>query len=83
MTKNIIILILGFLVWAAYSDEANSASQENQYCDIKTTLVKTVDKDGKVINQESKEIFIFSKTNNFPCYAVITIAIYFANCTNW
>ena len=56
MTKNIIILILGFLVWVAYNDEAHSANQENQYCDIKTTLIKTVDKDGKTISEENKEI---------------------------
>ena len=44
MTKNIIILILGFIVWFAYNDEAHSVNQENQYCDIKTTLIRTVDK---------------------------------------
>ena len=45
MIKNIIIIVLGYFVWLAYFDEAHSASQENQYCDIKTTIVKTVDKD--------------------------------------
>ena len=44
MIKNIIILILGYLVWFAYNDEAQSANQEDQYCDIKTTLIRTVDK---------------------------------------
>ena len=56
MIKNIIIIVLGHFVWLAYFDEAHSASQENQYCDIKTTIVKTVDKDGKTVNEESKEI---------------------------
>ena len=56
MIKNIIIIVLGYFVWLAYFDEAHSASQENQYCDIKTTIVKTVDKDGKTVNEESKEI---------------------------
>ena len=56
MIKNIIIIVLGYFVWLAYFDEAHSASQENQYCDIKTTIVKTVDKDGKTVTEESKEI---------------------------
>ena len=56
MIKNIIILILGFLVWFAYTEDALSTNQENQYCDIKTTLVQTIDKSGKIINEESKEI---------------------------
>ena len=37
--------MLGYFNWLAYFDEAHSASQKNQYCDIKTTLVKTIDKD--------------------------------------
>ena len=56
MIKNILIIVLGYFVWLAYFDEAHSANQENQYCDIKTTIVKTVDKDGKTVNEESKEI---------------------------
>ena len=56
MIKNILILVLGYFIWIAYFDEAHSANQENQYCDIKTTLIKTVDKNGKTINEESKEI---------------------------
>ena len=56
MIKNIIILVLGFLVWFAYTEDALSTNQENQYCDIKTTLVQTIDKSGKIINEESKEI---------------------------
>ena len=55
MIKNIIIIVLGYFVWLAYFDEAHSASQENQYCDIKTTIVKTVDKDWKTVTEESKE----------------------------
>ena len=56
MIKNIIIIVLGYFVWLAYFDEAHSANQENQYCDIKTALVKTVDKYGKTISEHSKEI---------------------------
>ena len=56
MTKNIIILILGYLVWFAYNDEAQSANQENQYCDIKTTLIRTVDENGKTISEKNEEI---------------------------
>ena len=43
--KATLLLMLGFLVWFAYIDEAHSINQENQYCDIKTTLVRTVDED--------------------------------------
>ena len=54
-------MILGFLVWFAYTEDALSTNQENQYCDIKTTLVQTIDKSGKVINEESFEY----KSNSF------------------
>ena len=56
MIKNIIILILGFLVWFAYIDEAHSVNQENQYCDIKTTLIRTVDQDGNTLSEKNEEI---------------------------
>ena len=56
MIKNIIILILGFLVWFAYIDEAHSVNQEDQYCNIKTTLVRTVDENGNTISEKNKEI---------------------------
>ena len=56
MTKNIIILILGFIVWFAYNDEAHSVNQENQYCDIKTTLIRTVDENGNTISEKNVEI---------------------------
>ena len=55
MIKNIIILILGFFVWYAYIDEAHSVNQENQYCDIKTTLVRTVDENGNTISEKNEE----------------------------
>ena len=58
MIKNIIILILATLVWFAYTEEAYSVNQENQYCDIKTTLVKTVDKNGKVISEKNEETVV-------------------------
>ena len=56
MIKNIIIIVLGYFVWFAYFDEAHSASQENQYCDIKTTLVRTLDENGNLISEENKEV---------------------------
>jgi hypothetical protein len=56
LIKNIIIFILGFLVWFAYIDEAHSVNQEDQYCDIKTTLVRTVDENGNTISEKNKEI---------------------------
>jgi len=55
LIKNIIILILGFFVWYAYIDEAHSVNQENQYCDIKTTLVRTVDENGNTISEKNEE----------------------------
>ena len=55
MIKNIIILILGFFVWYAYIDEAHSVNQENQYCDIKTTLVRIVDENGNTISEKNEE----------------------------
>ena len=56
MIKNIIILILGALVWFAYTEEAYSANQEDQYCDIKITLVRTVDENGNIINEKNEEV---------------------------
>ena len=56
MIKNIIILILGTLVWFAYTEEAYSANQEDQYCDIKITLVRTVDENGNIINEKNEEV---------------------------
>ena len=56
MTKNIIILILSFIVWFAYNDEAHSVDQEDQYCDIKTTLIRTVDENGNTISEKNEEI---------------------------
>ena len=56
MIKNIIIIVLGYFVWLAYFDEAHSANQENQYCDIKTSLIRTVDENGKVISEKNQEI---------------------------
>ena len=55
MIKNIIIFILGFLVWFAYIDEAHSVNQEDQYCNIKTTLVRTVDENGNTISEKNEE----------------------------
>ena len=55
MIKNIIILILGALVWLAYTEEVYSANQEDQYCDIKTTLIRTVDEKGQVISEKNEE----------------------------
>jgi len=56
LIKNIIILILGTLVWFAYTEEAYSANQEDQYCDIKTTLIRTVDENGNTISEKNEEI---------------------------
>ena len=55
MLKNLIILILAFLVWLSYFSKSHSTEQHNQYCDIKTTFVKTINKEGKLIKEETEE----------------------------
>ena len=61
MIKNIIILVLGYFVWLAYIAEAHAANKENQYCNIETTLVRTVDQNGNTINEKNEEM---DKNNN-------------------
>ena len=56
MIKNILILVLGYFVWLAYFDKAHSANQENQYCNIETTLIRTVDENGNTINEKNEEV---------------------------
>ncbi len=56
MIKNILILVFGYFVWLAYFDEAHSANQENQYCNIETTLIRTVDENGNTISQKNEEV---------------------------
>ena len=43
-------------MWLAYFDQAHSKNQENQYCDIKTKLIKTFDDNGKVISEKNVEV---------------------------
>ena len=45
-------------MWFAYTEEAYSANQEDQYCDIKITLVRTVDENGNIINEKNEEVVI-------------------------
>ncbi len=56
MIRNLLIIVLGYLVWLAYFDQAHSKNQENQYCDIKTKLIKTFDDNGKVISEKNLEV---------------------------
>ena len=56
MIKNIVIIVLAYFVWSAYEDGAYSANQENQYCNIKTTLIRTLDENGNLISEENKEV---------------------------
>lgn len=55
MFKNLIIIILAFLIWLSYFSKSFSSEQSNQYCDIKTTLIKTVDKEGNIIDETLEE----------------------------
>ena len=41
MFKNLIILILVFLVWLSYFSKSHSTEQKNHYCDVETTLALT------------------------------------------
>ena len=55
MIRNIIILILVILVWFAYIEEGYTADQDNQYCNINTTLIRTIDQNGNIINEQTEE----------------------------
>ena len=56
LIKNIIIIILVYFVWSAYENEAYSANQENQYCNIETTLIRTIDENGNTIDERNEEV---------------------------
>ena len=54
MIKNLIIIVL--LVLLYFSNITESVSKEqNQYCNIETTLIKTVNENGQLIKEETEE----------------------------
>ena len=54
MTKNLIIIVLFVLLY--FSNSSKSLSKEqNQYCNIETTLIKTVNENGELIKEETEE----------------------------
>ena len=54
MIKNLIIIVL--LVLLYFSNISESVSKEqNQYCNIDTTLIKTVNENGELIKEETEE----------------------------
>ena len=55
MFKNFIILILAFLVWLSYFSKSHSAEEHSQYCDIKITLIKTINEKGELVKEETEE----------------------------
>lgn len=42
MFKNLIILILVFLIWLSYFSKGHSTEQKNQYYGIKITLINLI-----------------------------------------
>ena len=44
------------MVWFAYTEEGYAAEQDDQYCDISSTTIKTTDQDGNIINNQTNKI---------------------------
>ena len=56
MIKNLIILVLGAIVWLTYF--APLESSEDQYCNIKTKEIRVIDQSGNVVKQEQEDQII-------------------------
>ena len=54
MIKNLVIIVLSILLYFSNSSKGISKEQ-NQYCDIETTLIRTVDKEGNIIDETTEE----------------------------
>ena len=57
MIKNIIIFVLGFLVWVAYSNEAYSKNNSSS-CNLLTKITRIVDKNKNTIDEKIDEKII-------------------------
>ena len=55
MIKNFIIMVLAALLYFSNSSKSYSNNYEDQYCDIETTLIRTVDKEGNIIDETTEE----------------------------
>ena len=51
LKKSIFFLFFSFLIYSV----SNSEEKKEQYCDIKITIVKTVDTDGNIIEEKTEE----------------------------
>ncbi len=49
MLKNLIILILAFLIWLSYFSKSNSTEQPNRCYAIKKTLIEIINEEGNLI----------------------------------
>jgi len=59
MIKNLLIIVLFVLLY--FSNSSKSLSKEqNQYCNIETTLIKTVNENGELIKEETEEKVVFN-----------------------
>ena len=55
MIKNIIIIILVASIYLGNSSKSYSNTNDNQYCNIETTLIRTVDENGLILKETSEE----------------------------
>ncbi len=51
LKKSIFFLFFSFLIYSV----SNSEEKKEQYCDIQTTIVKTVDSEGNIIEEKTEE----------------------------
>ena len=51
LKKSIFFLFFSFLIYSV----SNSEEKKEQYCNIQTTIVKTVDSDGNIIEEKTEE----------------------------
>ena len=54
MIKNLIIIFLSILLYFSNSSKGISKEQ-NQYCNIETTLNKTINEKGELVKEETEE----------------------------
>ena len=54
MIKNLVIIVLSILLYFSNSSKGISKEQ-NQYCNIETTLIKTINEKGELVKEETEE----------------------------
>ena len=54
MIKNLLIIVLSILLYFINSSKVISKEQ-NQYCNIETTLIKTINEKGELVKEETEE----------------------------